>query len=148
MRIPVFQLRRSGETLIALTATFAAIVLLAWVLAYWTWIWFGPAPPPRSEPVAEKPRIESAYALFGRTVTAATAPETSGLTLLGVAAASPGRSGHSVLRVGGRETIVVREGDEVTPGVRLAEVHGDRVVLDRNGSRETLAWPAASRKAP
>ena len=32
-------------------------------------------------------------------------------------------------------------------GVRLAEVHADRVVLDRNGTRETLAWPAANRDA-
>jgi general secretion pathway protein C len=29
----------------------------------------------------------------------------------------------------------------VAPGLRLAEVHVDHVVLERNGVREALAWP-------
>ena len=50
-------------------------------------------------------------------------------------------AGYAVLRLDGREILAVPQGEDVEPGLRLAEVHADRVVLERNGVRETLAWP-------
>jgi len=35
----------------------------------------------------------------------------------------------------------VREGEDLAPGIRLAEVGTDHVILERGGARETLAWP-------
>ena len=63
------------------------------------------------------------------------------MRLMGVVAASAGQLGHAVLRLDAKRTVAVRQGEEVEPGLRLAEVHVDHVVLERNGARETLAWP-------
>jgi len=137
---------RIGETLVASLATIAALVLLACVLAYWTWTWLAPRAEVRMQAAAQAPRVESAYELFGGAQPAASAPTGVALTLLGVAAASGGRPGHAVLRVDGRMTVVVREGEEIAPGMKLSEVHVDHVVLDHRGVRETLAWPVPGTK--
>ena len=60
---------------------------------------------------------------------------------MGVVAASGGRRGHAVLRLDAKKAVAVLQGEEVEPGLRLAEVHVDHIVLERNGARETLAWP-------
>ena len=44
-------------------------------------------------------------------------------------------------------TIAVREGNDVAPGIRLAEVQAGQIVLERNGARETLALPEKSSRA-
>jgi general secretion pathway protein C len=46
-----------------------------------------------------------------------------------------------VLQLEGREILAVAKGEDVAPGIRLVEVHPDRILLERNGARETLAWP-------
>jgi general secretion pathway protein C len=50
-----------------------------------------------------------------------------------------------VLRIDAKKTVAVQDGGEIEPGLRLAEVHADHVVLERGGVRETLALskPAA-----
>ena len=63
------------------------------------------------------------------------------IRLMGVVAASGERPGHAVLRLDAKKTVAVLQGEDVEPGLRLAEVHVDHVVLERNGARETLAWP-------
>ncbi len=65
---------------------------------------------------------------------------------MGIVAASGGRLGHAVLRLDAKKTVAVLQDEEVEPGLRLAEVHADYIVLERNGARETLAWPERSRK--
>lgn len=132
------------ETLFVSGATLAAIALLACVLAYWTWAWLAPRPEPR-QASSEAPRIETAYALFGETTARANASQQGvALTLLGIASASGRKPGYSLLRVDGTRTLVVREGEDIAPGLKLAEIHPDRVVLDRGGARETLVWPVRS----
>lgn len=71
----------------------------------------------------------------------AAAATSSAVRLTGVVAASGGRRGHAVLRLDGKRTVAVLEGEDVEPGVRLVEVHADHIVLERNGARETLTWP-------
>lgn len=125
-------------------ATVAAVALLGLVLAYWTWAWFAPRPAARapSAPSTDV-RVEAAYALFGGAPRDRRDGVLTGIAikLLGVVAAAEGRLGYAVMRIEPREILAVREGEDVSPGIRLAEVHPDHVVLVRNGARESLAWP-------
>jgi len=133
---------RRAQTAVVAAATFGAAALLGLVLAYWTWMWLAPRalPSPTME-LGEAVNAEGAAAnvLFGNPPQGAAA---SGLAirLFGVAA-SAGRGGYALLQPEGRPVSSVREGQEVMPGVRLAEVHGDHVVLDRGGMRENLPLP-------
>lgn len=132
-----------AQTIVVSTVTLVALVLLGLLLAYWTWAWFAPGPLPRAQVVEAMPRVESAYGLFGgaRSTPLTIAPTGLAIKLLGIAAASGGRRGYAVVQLEAKEIRAVREGEDVAPGVRLAEVHADYVVLERNGARETLAWP-------
>jgi len=134
-------------------ATLAALALLGLVLAYWSWAWLAPPPAPRAPAAVEiAGRTSSAAGLF-RTVKegqGAAAAASSTVRLLGVVAASGGRSGnrlgHAVLRLDAKRTVAVLQGEDVEPGLRLAEVHVDHIILERNGARETLAWPEKKNK--
>ena len=130
-------------------ANFAALALLGVVLAYWSWGWLAPSPVPRAPPAVEPAgRISSASGLF-RTVKEGSGIAAAGsgaIRLVGIVAASGARHGHAVLRLDAKKTVAVEQGEEVEPGLRLAEVHVDHVVLERNGARETLAWPQKAGK--
>jgi len=125
-------------------ATLAALALLGVVLAYWTWVWLAPRPEARVEPAAEPVAgVSTARSLFGtlqrdRNVAA---PTGIAIRLLGVVAATPGRRGYAVLQLEGREILAVAQGEDAAPGIRVAEVRPDHVILTRNGIRESLAWP-------
>jgi len=124
--------------------TLAALTVLGMVLAYWTWQWFAPRPEPRAPAVAEKAvRATSASGLFGdvRGDAVAITSTTGAIRLLGVVAAAAGSDGYAVMQLESREIRAVREGGEVAPGIRLAEVRPDHIILLRNGIRESLAWP-------
>ena len=129
----------------ALLANLAATALLGALLAYWSWVWFGPAPAPRAPAaLAAGGAAHAAGTLFG---TAKQGTAGSGaIRLLGVVAASAEGRGHAVLRLDGKQTVAILQGEDIGPGLRLAEVHADHVVLDRNGARESLAWPQANPK--
>lgn len=132
----------------------AGITMLALVLAYWTWAWLAPTPEPHTPSTAQPDRhtrAESAHALFGSVQAHQTGNAPTGIAakLLGVVAASSGQAGFALLKIDTKPATAVREGAEIAPGVRLAEVRADHVVLERNGVRETLAWPKpASTTAP
>lgn len=123
--------------------TLVALALLGLVLAYWSWQWFAPRAEPRAEPAVAGAGIASARGLFGEAPRkpSAAAPTGIAITLLGVAAASEGRRGYAVVQLEGKDILAVEEGEDVAPGVRLAEVRPDHVILERGGVRETLAWP-------
>jgi general secretion pathway protein C len=126
----------------AFLSTLAALALLATVLAYWSWAVLAPQPAPRA-PAAEAVAANAgaAAALFGSAPQGRGAVSGGPVRLLGVVAASSGAHGHAVLRLDAKRTVAVLEGAEIEPGLRLAEVHVDHIVLERNGARETLAWP-------
>lgn len=130
-------------------ASFAALALLGVVLAYWSWVWLAPSPAPRAPAAVEiAGRTSSASGLFRNAKdgpgAAAAAPST--MRLMGLVAASAGRRGYAVLRLDAKKTVAVLQGEEVEPGLRLAEVDVDHIVLERNGARETLAWPEKNSK--
>jgi general secretion pathway protein C len=126
-------------------ATLSALALLGLVLAYWTWAWLAPPPAMRAPVIARTASGASpAAALLFRAVSGGPAAVNStpgAMVLMGVVAASGERPGHAVLRLDAKRTVAVLQGAEVEPGTRLAEVHANFVVLERNGVRETLAWP-------
>jgi len=144
---------------LVLLSTLAALALMAWVLAYWTWIWLLPRAESRGDdlptPVAS---ISSAANLFGVVQRAAGAAPATGiaLRLQGVVAATPAAGaqaagaerGYAVVQLDAKKTVAVLEGEEIAPGVRLAEVHADHVILERGGLRETLAWPPRNTHTP
>lgn len=124
--------------------TFAALLLLGAVLAYWTWGWFAPRPVARAPAAAESGgRVAAANQLFGtlQREQGVAAPTGIAIKLLGVMAGSAGRSGYAVVQLDAKNSLAVREGKDVAPGIKLAEVYPDHVILERNGTRETLAWP-------
>jgi general secretion pathway protein C len=128
-------------------ATLAALALLGVVLAYWSWEWLAPPPAPRAPAAVELAAGTSAAGRLFRTVKEGAAAQASGaVRLVGVVARSGSRPGHAVLRLDSKKTVAVLQGEDVEPGLRLAEVHVDHVVLERNGARETLAWPEKNTK--
>ena len=142
----VLQLGRPGlaQTALVSLLTLAALALFGLVLAYWTWVWFAPRAEPRAEAVAgEAGNLASASGVFGRVERNknSAAPTGIAIKLLGVVAASGGRRGYAVVQLDAKQILAVHEGEDVNPGVRLAEVLPDHVILERGGMRETLAWP-------
>lgn len=130
-------------------ATLAALALTGVVLAYWSWAWLAPPPAPRAPDAVEAAgRPSSAGGLFGsvKLGPGAAAAASNAVRLMGIVAASGGRRGHAVLRLEANKTVAVLQGEEVEPGLRLAEVRADHIILERNGARETLAWPETKRK--
>ena len=134
-------------------STLAAVALLAWVLAYWSWLWWLPRPEIRGEDLANSPaRVSSAASIFGVVQRAAGAAPATGIALrlqgvVAATAAGVGERGYAIVQLDAKKVIAVPEGEEVVPGVRLAEVHADHVILERGGLRETLAWPAKNSNA-
>ena len=133
--------------------TFAALALLGLVLAYWTWAWLAPRPEPRAQSAVTGGRAEVAYGLFGNSrrdnggSSEGAATTAAAVGLLGIVAASGSQPSYAVLRLDAKQTVAVREGEEIDRGVRLVEVHADYVVLERSGVRETLAWPKTGKPA-
>ena len=64
-----------------------------------------------------------------------------------MAAAAGGKSSYAIVQIEANKTLAVREGTEIAPGIRLAEVQAAQIVLERNGVRETLALPEKNRRA-
>lgn len=148
-----------AATATASLLTFATLALLALVLAYWSWIWFAPSPEPRVEPATVSgSSISSAQSLFGKIQQNGNAASSAGsaIKLLGVVAAAADQRGYALIQLNAKQILVVHEGEELAPGIRLAEVYTDHVILQRNnsgaeaGTRETLTWPGkhAAVKAP
>jgi len=133
-----------AQAAIVTVMTLAALALLGWVLAYWSWVWFAPAPEPRSQPAGgSAASLALAKGLFGSVQQGENraAPAGIAIRLLGVVAAAGGRRGYAVVQIDRGEILAVREGEEIAPGVGLAEVRPDHVILARSGTRETLTWP-------
>jgi len=123
-------------------ATVAALALLGFVVAYWGWVWLAPRPEPRAQVAADKGGGNSAGLLFGvAQLDRSAAPTGSAIRLLGIVAATPGHRGYAVVQLETKEILAVSEGEDITPGIRLAEVGVDHVILERGAIRETLAWP-------
>ena len=119
----------------------ALVLLLAWQLAYWTWVFV--APPRASAPAAASRDVDLAAVarLFGAAPPAgegAAAPSASALRLKGVVAPTPGTAASAIFSTGSGRDVSVFIEREVTPGVKLAEVHADHVIVSRGGVPERI----------
>lgn len=129
------------QTAIMSLVTLAALVLLCWILAYWTWAWFSPPAESRASTATAPTRsVASANGLFGK-LPQDRASTGSAIGLLGIIAASGNGSGYAIMRFAEQPARPVKEGEEIAPNIRLAEVHPGQVVLERSGIFETLALP-------
>ncbi len=132
-----------AQSALVYAVTLATLMLLCAILAYWTWAWLAPRPTSVVRAADEvQPRLDAAYTLFGgarRTSTAAVAAPT--IRILGVVAASGGKSGYAIVQLDSNRVLAAREGTDIAPGIRLAQVQAGQIILERNGMRETLALP-------
>jgi hypothetical protein len=127
-----------------------ALALLASVVAYWGWRWFGPAPASIAPRVVEGdfPRRIAEAHLFGNAAprTAASEPASSGaaeLRLLGVFAQRDGQ-GYALFRAGARGPLLIAAGSDIAPGVRLESVQPGGVTLVDGGARRDMALRVAA----
>lgn len=125
-------------------------MLLALTGAHWTWQWLAPQPESRAQPIAHRiGQTISATGLFGNAEQDQVSSSATGIDikLLGIVAATTGRHGYAVVRLEPRAILTVREGEDIVPGLRLAEVAADHLILERGGARETLNWPTKNASA-
>lgn len=124
-------------------ATLLALMCLVGVATYWALIVFRPASPPvppivGSLPAAAPPQdVAAAARLFGAVPTAADI----NVAIVGIIAERPGQRSSAVLSVDGKPGQAYPIGREIAPGVTLAEVRGDAIVLDRAGVLSEVPVP-------
>jgi hypothetical protein len=139
----------------ASVALFAALLLLALVLAHWGWRWFGPPPAviAPAPPDGDWARRIADAKLFGIATPQAgmssSVPASTGeLRLLGVFAQRDGK-GYALFRSGAREALIVAAGQDVRPGVRLDAVRPEGVtLLDGGVKREIVLRPTPAVDQP
>jgi len=151
----------------ALLATLAAGAVLALVVAYWGWRWFGPKAPPSPPAPAPAATAEAiiAAAPFGRPPAAAPGAKINSVAgatlpadarLLGVFAGRDGE-GYALLLLADRGPVLARRGEEIISGVkldavlpngiRIAERGAVREIELRKGSAPMSAAPPAGPRA-
>lgn len=130
-------------------ATLAMLALLAWLCAGIYWSLTAPATPrPASDIDTDPQRVVQALVsrhLFGLpapTAAATTAAAPTDIRLTGVIAAqAEGQPAYALLAIEGKPAQVVREGDEMAPGVTLKRVLPREVEIARGGQTQTLSLP-------
>lgn len=113
-----------------------AALVVAVILAKWTWVFFAP----HSETVMPAVQLDAHFEtehLFGiaagSSVTAQAA--LSNVRLVGVFAGTPG---FAVLELDGKHQLGVATGQEVAADTKLVEVAFDHVVIERGGVRQRI----------
>lgn len=137
-------------------ATLVFVIVLAAQLAALLWRALGSTgsegPQPVAVDVAAAPTIDLAAIvnahLFGIAATTgdpSNAPATSAnLTLAGTLAGPDPAVGWAIIGASGQSARVYATGASLPGGTKLAAVYPDRVILDRNGARESLMLPRLS----
>jgi len=136
-----------GHRAVQNAATFAALLWLCWGLSQGTWSVFKPSSPAvgraGSVEITDLSALSSSHP-FGRAAVPTqsiptetrVAPSILNLTLKGVAMRASG--GCALILAQGQPESAFCAGEEIVPGVRLDSVERDRVVIVRNGVRESL----------
>lgn len=123
-------------------AALAALLWLSWALAQGTWRIVQPSGPAVFRGAAEEvdlgvlPRSKLFGAPASPQAAESLAPTNLNLTLTGVMARPVG--GCALVIVQGQPESAFCAGEDLTPGVRLDTVERDRIVILRNGARETV----------
>jgi general secretion pathway protein C len=156
LRRPSGGLRAGVVTAGPSLATLALVVVLAAQLAALIWRALGSAgsdtAPAVAVDTAAAPAIDLAAIvnahLFGVAAAAgdpSSAPATSAnLSLAGTLAGPDPAVGWAIIGASGQSARVYATGASLPGGTKLAAVYQDRVILDRNGARESLMLPRLS----
>jgi general secretion pathway protein C len=121
------------------TLVVALVLVLAWQLAYWTWAFVAAASAPSAAASAPAEVDLAAIArLFGATAPSAASTSVEGLALKGVVAPTPGVAASAIFAPRAGKDLSVFIGGDVSPGVKLVEVHPDHVIVARAGARERI----------
>lgn len=124
---------------LAVHLVFFALVMA--IAAYWGVRIFTPAPtaapPPLAPPPLRDPDPVAVARMFGKVERVQAV--TSNIQAIG--AYSAGKDSSAVLSVDGRPARVFLLGQEVAPGLKLAEVGPETVVLESGGARQELRLP-------
>ena len=131
---PASERNLSGTLVVA-----ALVIVLAYQLAHWTWIFATPPAIASSAPSSQAAAdIATAAKLFGGSAAQANAGTSSTLRLKGVVAPTPGVAASAIFSTGSGRDVSIFVGSEVQPGVKLKEVHPDHVILARTGIDERI----------
>lgn len=133
-------------------AALLMLALLAWLGASIFWTLSAPESARPSAAIdTDLQRILPALAdrhLFGVYQVAVATSAPSNIRLNGVIAAQrPGHRAYALLVVEGKPAQLVREGEEIAPGITLQRVLARQVDILRGGQTQTLALPESA-KAP
>jgi Type II secretion system protein C len=125
-------------------ATFAAVLALGYVIAYWGWRWLGPTAVPAAIPALPErlAQVIVAVPLFGRAeapapASAAPAANQGDSRLLGVFAGDNGK-GQALFRLPDRGPVLVGSGEDIANEVTLLEVRPDGVRIRDHGETRDL----------
>jgi general secretion pathway protein C len=139
---------KQGHGVVGVIAIVALTLVLAFQLAHWTWVFLAPpqvAKTPEGDAGVDMAAIAK---LFGAAPPAsATAATLSSLRLKGVIAPDEGPLASAIFSTGAGKDIAVFVDREIAPGVKLAEVRPDHVIVSRAGVSERIELEAARSNA-
>lgn len=121
------------------TITVVVLVLvLAYQLAHWTWVFITPATVASQSTDGPDVNLAEIAKLFGAAAPNAPMASGSSLRLKGVIAPYSGPRASAIFATGAGKDITILVDHEVQPGVKLAEVKPEYVVVSRAGVRERI----------
>lgn len=122
-------------------AIVALVLVLAFQLAHWTWVFVAPAPvaaTPEGERGVDLAAVAKLFGADWPTGSSGVSASTSGLRLKGVIAPDTGPGASAIFSTGAGKDLAVYMDREVQPGVKLVEVKPDHVVVSRESGRERI----------
>jgi general secretion pathway protein C len=116
------------------------LLLLAWQLAAWTWHFLALRnDAPVALPAQSSIDPAAARRLFGEAPAAsASSASNTGVRLKGVYAVDGRTLSAAVVNIGNKNDLAVRVGEDIRPGVTLAAVYPDHIIISRSGVRERV----------
>jgi general secretion pathway protein C len=136
--------RRGGMAVVVGVSWLSSLTLAAWIASGWFWDRAAPAIvqlPTTSlvDPVAASQAIASRHLMGVATVQSTGSEGNNSYRLLGLMTSSPGAPGFAILAEGGKGSLVVVEGEEIAPGLKLMKILPDQVVVGRDGNTEGIS---------
>jgi len=125
----------------------ALVLVLAYQLAYWTWVFVAPQPRAVVAEARGDVDYDAIARMFGASAPGTTVAGNASLRLKGVIAPTPGVAASAIFSTGAGKDLAVYIDGEVQPGVKLVEVHPEYAMLSRGGVRERIDLEKPSRVA-
>jgi general secretion pathway protein C len=113
------------------------VLVLAWQLAYWTWVFVAPPKVAAPAPAQQQVDLAAVARLFGADAPAG-GSASAGLKLKGVIAPTPGTAASAIFSKGSGRDLAVYIDNDIEPGLKLIEVHPDHVIVSRAGARSRI----------